>query len=120
MIKKESRNSARLMRHARIRSKISGTSEVPRLSVFRSNKQIYAQIIDDEKKSTLVSASSLDKSLKLENGGNIEAAKAVGKLLAEKAKKAKITKVVFDRGGYLYHGRVQALAEAARENGLEI
>ena len=120
MIKKESRNSARLMRHARIRSKISGTSEIPRLSVFRSNKQIYAQIIDDEKKSTLVSASSLDKSLKLENGGNIEAAKAVGKLLAEKAKKAKITKVVFDRGGYLYHGRVQALAEAARENGLEI
>jgi large subunit ribosomal protein L18 len=120
MIKKESRNSARLMRHARIRSKISGTSEVPRLSVFRSNKQIYAQIIDDEKKSTLVSASSLDKSLKLENGGNVEAAKAVGKLLAEKAKKAKITKVVFDRGGYLYHGRVQALAEAARENGLEI
>ena len=120
MIKKESRNSARLMRHARIRSKISGTSEVPRLSVFRSNKQIYAQIIDDEKKSTLVSDSSLDKSLKLENGGNVEAAKAVGKLLAEKAKKAKITKVVFDRGGYLYHGRVQALAEAARENGLEI
>lgn len=119
MIKKESRNSARLMRHARIRSKISGTSEVPRLSVFRSNKQIYAQIIDDEKKSTLVSASSLDKSLKLENGGNVEAAKAVGKLLAEKAKKAKITKVVFDRGGYLYHGRVKALAEAARENGLE-
>ena len=120
MIKKESRNSARLMRHARIRSKISGTSEIPRLSVFRSNKQIYAQIIDDVKKSTLVSASSLDKSLKLENGGNVEAAKAVGKLLAEKAKKAKITKVVFDRGGYLYHGRVQALAEAARENGLEI
>ena len=120
MIKKESRNSARLMRHARIRSKISGTGETPRLSVFRSNKQIYAQIIDDEKKSTLVSASSLDKSLKLENGGNVEAAKAVGKLLAEKAKKAKITKVVFDRGGYLYHGRVQALAEAARENGLEI
>ena len=119
MIKKESRNSARLMRHARIRSKISGTSEIPRLSVFRSNKQIYAQIIDDEKKSTLVSASSLDKSLKLENGGNVEAAKAVGKLLAEKAKKAKITKVVFDRGGYLYHGRVKALAEAARENGLE-
>ena len=120
MIKKESRNSARLMRHARIRSKISGTSEIPRLSVFRSNKQIYAQIIDDVKKTTLVSASSLDKSLKLENGGNVEAAKAVGKLLAEKAKKAKITKVVFDRGGYLYHGRVQALAEAARENGLEI
>jgi large subunit ribosomal protein L18 len=119
MIKKESRNSARLMRHERIRRKISGTSEVPRLSVFRSNKAIYAQIIDDEKQTTLVSASSLDKDLKLENGGNVEAAKKVGKSLAEKAKKAKITKVVFDRGGYLYHGRVAALAEAARENGLE-
>ena len=120
MIKKESRNSARLMRHKRVRKTISGTKDVPRLSVFRSNKEIYAQIIDDDKKTTLVSASSLDKSLKLENGGNVEAAKAVGKLLAEKAKKAKIKKVVFDRGGYLYHGRVQALAEAARENGLEI
>ena len=118
MIKKESRNSARLMRHKRVRETISGTKDVPRLSVFRSNKEIYAQIIDDDKKTTLVSASSLDKSLKLENGGNVEAAKAVGKLLAEKAKKAKIKKVVFDRGGYLYHGRVQALAEAARENGL--
>jgi len=120
MIKKESRNSARLMRHKRVRETISGTKDVPRLSVFRSNKEIYAQIIDDDKKTTLVSASSLDKSLKLENGGNVEAAKAVGKLLAEKAKKAKIKKVVFDRGGYLYHGRVKALAEAARENGLEI
>ena len=120
MIKKESRNSARLMRHARIRSKISGTGEIPRLSVFRSNKQIYAQIIDDEKKSTLVSASTLDKDLKIKNGSNVEAAKVVGKAIAEKATKAKITKVVFDRGGYLYHGRVQALAEAARENGLEI
>lgn len=120
MIKKESRNSARLMRHKRIRTEISGTKEVPRLSVFRSNKEIYAQIIDDEKKTTLASASSLDKSLKLKNGGNVEAAKAVGKLLAENAKKAKIKKVVFDRGGYLYHGRVKALAEAARENGLEI
>ena len=120
MIKKESRNSARLMRHERIRRKISGTAEVPRLCVFRSNKEIYVQIIDDEKQTTLVSASSLDKDLKLENGGNIEAAKKVGKSLAEKAKKAKITKVVFDRGGYLYHGRVAALADAARENGLEI
>ena len=120
MIKKESRNSARIMRHKRIRTEISGTKEVPRLSVFRSNKEIYAQIIDDENRTTLASASSLDKSLKLKNGGNVEAAKAVGKLLAENAKKAKIKKVVFDRGGYLYHGRVQALAEAARENGLEI
>ena len=115
MIKKESRNSMRLIRHKRIREKISGTKDIPRLSVFRSNKEIYAQIIDDEKQTTLVSAS-----LKLKNGGNKEAAAAVGKLLAEKAKKAKITKVVFDRGGYLYHGRVAALAEAARENGLEI
>ncbi len=119
MIKKESRNSARIMRHKRIRTEISGTKEVPRLSVFRSNKEIYAQIIDDENRTTLASASSLDKSLKLKNGGNVEAAKAVGKLLAENAKKAKIKKVVFDRGGYLYHGRVEALAEAARENGLE-
>ena len=120
MIKKESRNSMRIVRHERVRADISGTSAIPRLCVFRSNKEIYAQIIDDENKTTLVSASSLDKSLKLKNGGNVEAAKAVGKLLAEKAKKAKIKKVVFDRGGYLYHGRVKALAEAARENGLEI
>ena len=119
MIKKESRNSMRISRHKRIRRTMMGNSAIPRLCVYRSNKEIYAQIIDDDKKTTLVSASSLDKSLKLENGGNVEAAKAVGKLLAEKAKKAKIKKVVFDRGGYLYHGRVQALAEAARENGLE-
>ena len=119
MIKKESRNSMRVARHERIRKTIVGTSATPRLCVFRSNKEIYAQIIDDEKQTTLVSASSKDKSLKLKNGGNKEAAAAVGKLLAEKAKKAKITKVVFDRGGYLYHGRVKALAEAARENGLE-
>ncbi len=120
MIKKESKTSARKRRHVRVRSKISGTKEIPRLNVFRSNDNIFVQIIDDENKTTLVSASSLDKSLKLKNGGNVEAAKAVGKLLAENAKKAKIKKVVFDRGGYLYHGRVKALAEAARENGLEI
>ena len=119
MIKKESRNSMRLVRHKRIRNKIMGTCAVPRLSVFRSNTSIYAQIIDDETKTTLVSASSLDKDLKITNGSNIEAAKVVGKSIAEKAKKAKITKVVFDRGGYLYHGRVKALADAARENGLE-
>ena len=119
MIKKTSRNEARKARHTRIRKKISGTSELPRLCVFRSNKEIYAQIIDDETRTTLVSASSLDKDLKLKNGSNVEAATAVGKSIAEKAKKAKITKVVFDRGGYLYHGRVKALAEAARENGLE-
>ena len=119
MIKKESRNSMRVARHERIRKTMMGTSEMPRLCVFRSNTGIYAQIIDDESKTTLCSASSLDKDLKLANGGNIEAASAVGKSIAQKAKKAKITKVVFDRGGYLYHGRVKALAEAARENGLE-
>ena len=119
MIKKESRNSMRVVRHERIRSNMIGTSETPRLCVFRSNKEIYAQIIDDESRTTLVSASSLEKELNVKNGSNVEAAKVVGKALAEKAKKAKITKVVFDRGGYLYHGRVKALAEAARENGLE-
>lgn len=119
MIKKVVRNEARQARHARVRTKISGTKDVPRLNVFRSNSNIFAQLIDDESGVTLVSASSIDKDLKLENGGNIEAATKVGELLAKRAKDAKITKVVFDRGGYQYHGRVQALAEAARENGLE-
>ena len=119
MIKKVVRNDARIARHDRIREKISGTKEVPRLNVFRSNSNIFAQIIDDEAGVTLVSASSLESCLKLTNGGNIDAATKVGELLAKKAKKAKISKVVFDRGGYLYHGRVKALAEAARENGLE-
>ena len=117
MIKNESRNELRKIRHARVRNKVFGTSECPRLNVFRSNSQIYAQIIDDEKGTTLVSSSSLV--LKVKNGGNIEAAKAVGKDIATKAKKSGITKVVFDRGGYLYHGRVEALADAAREAGLE-
>lgn len=119
MIKKESRNEMRKIRHERVRSKIFGTAEVPRLNVYRSNTNIYAQIIDDESRTTLVSASSIDKELKLENGSNIEAATKVGELIANKAKKENITKVVFDRGGYLYHGRVKALADAARENGLE-
>ncbi len=119
MIKKESRNNMRIARHERIRKTLIGTSAVPRLCVFRSNNAIYAQIIDDETRTTLVSASSLEKDLKIKNGSNVEAAKVVGKSIADKAKKAKITKVVFDRGGYLYHGRVKALAEAARENGLE-
>ncbi len=109
----------REMRHTRIRKTMHGTSACPRLNVFRSNTGIYAQIIDDDHATTLVSASSLDKELGLTNGSNIEAAKKVGAAIAEKAKKAGITKVVFDRGGYLYHGRVQALADAARENGLE-
>ncbi len=117
MIKKQSNNVARLRRHSRVRNKVSGTAEMPRLNVFRSNENIFAQIIDDTKGNTLVSSSSVE--LKIKNGGNVEAAKLVGKDIAEKAKKAKIKKVVFDRGGYLYHGRVEALAEAARENGLE-
>ena len=119
MIRKIDRNAARSARHTRVRNKVTGTSNVPRLNVFRSNSNIFAQIIDDEASKTLVSASSIDKELKLENGGNVEAAEKVGELLAKRAKKAKISKVVFDRGGYLYHGRVEALAEAARENGLE-
>ena len=119
MIKKVSRNDMRKERHSRIRTNLFGTAEKPRLNVFRSNANITAQIIDDEKGVTLVSASSIDKELKIENGSNIEAAAKVGELLAKRAKKAKITKVTFDRGGYQYHGRVKALAEAARENGLE-
>ena len=119
MIKKVDRNEARKARHARVRAKVSGTKDVPRLNVFRSNSNIFAQIIDDEAGVTLASASSIDKELKLTNGGNVEAATKVGELIAKRAKKAKITKVVFDRGGYQYHGRVEALAEAARENGLE-
>jgi len=117
MIKKESNNQARLRRHARVRNKVSGTSSVPRLNVFRSNAQIFAQIIDDEKGITLVSSSSLE--LKIKNGGNIEGARSVGEDIAKKAVAAGIKQVVFDRGGYQYHGRVQALAEAAREAGLE-
>ena len=119
MINKVSRNDMRKERHTRIRASVVGTTERPRLSVFRSNANISAQIIDDEKGVTLVSATSLDKELKLTNGGNVEAAKIVGAEIAKRAKKAKIKEVVFDRGGYLYHGRVKALAEAARENGLE-
>ena len=119
MIKKESKSVARTARHARIREKVTGTTECPRLNVFRSNSNIFAQIIDDTKGVTLASASSIDKELKLENGSNVEAAVKVGELLAKRAKKLNITKVTFDRGGYLYHGRVKALAEAARENGLE-
>ena len=119
MINKKSRNEMRIERHKRVRNKVSGTTEVPRLNVFRSNSNIFAQIIDDANGITLASASSIDKELKLTNGSNVEAAKEVGKLIAERAKKVNISKVIFDRGGYLYHGRVKALAEAARENGLE-
>ncbi len=118
MIKKRSHNEQRLKRHVRVRGKISGTPEKPRLNVFRSNTNIYAQIIDDVSAVTLVSASSLDKSIE-GNGSNKEAARKVGNLLADRAKEKGITTVVFDRGGYLYHGRVQELAEGAREGGLE-
>ncbi len=117
MIKKFDSNAARLKRHARVRGKISGTAECPRLCVFRSSKNIYAQIIDDLAGKTLCAASSNEKDFGM-YGGNVEAAKAVGKLIAERAKNAGIENVVFDRGGYIYHGRVQALAESARENGL--
>ena len=117
MITKQDKNVSRVRRHARVRAKISGTSETPRLCVYRSNKNIEAQIIDDVKGATLVASSSM--SLKLENGSNIDAAKLVGEDIAKKALAKKIKKVVFDRSGYIYHGRVKALAEAAREAGLE-
>ena len=117
MIKKPNRNRARLRRHARVRRKISGTAECPRLNVFRSSKHIYAQIIDDLAGTTLVSASTMDKDF-TEYGGNVEAAKAIGVKIAQKAIEKGITNVVFDRGGYIYHGRVKALAEGAREGGL--
>ncbi len=118
MINKEAKNVARVRRHARVRAKISGTPECPRLSVFRSNKNIVAQVIDDVAGKTLVSASTLDKEVKTKQS-NVEAAKEVGELIAKRAIKAGIKNVVFDRGGYIYHGKVQALAEAAREAGLE-
>ena len=118
MVKKPDTNKARLKRHKRVRSKISGTAERPRLNVFRSNTNIYAQIIDDVNGVTLVSASSLDKEI-AGNGGNKEAAKEVGKLVAQRAAEKGITDVVFDRGGYVYHGRVKELAEGAREGGLK-
>ncbi len=116
MIKKESRNKARIIRHKRIRKDLSGTSLIPRLSVYRSNTNMYATLIDDKTGNTLASASTLELKTKT---NNLEAATKVGELIAEKAKKLKITNVVFDRGGYLYHGRVKAIAEAARSKGLE-
>ena len=119
MVKKPDKNVARLRRHRRVRGKISGTAECPRLDVFRSSKHIYAQIIDDTSGNTLVAASSLDKGFD-GHGGNIEAAGKVGKAIAEKALKKGIKQVVFDRGGFVYHGRVKALAEGAREGGLKL
>ena len=121
MISKTRRNEIRKRKHERVRSKVSGTAERPRLCVFRSLSQIYAQVIDDTTGRTLVSASSLDKEIKekLAFAGNIEGAKAVGALVAQRALANGIETVVFDRGGYLYHGRVAALAESAREAGLK-
>ena len=118
MFSKVDTNKQRLRRHKRIRAKISGTTARPRLDVYRSNANIYAQIIDDENGVTLLSASTLDKEFE-GYGGNKEAAKAVGTMIAKRALERGITEVVFDRGGYVYHGRVQALAEAAREGGLK-
>lgn len=121
MINKQSSNEQRLRRHARVRKHVSGTAERPRLCVFRSSSNIYAQIIDDTAAKTLVSASSLDKEIKanLKNGGNKEAAKEVGMQIAKKALDKGIKQVVFDRGGYIYHGRVAELAAGAREGGLD-
>ena len=121
MFKKRDRNEVRVIRHARVRKKISGTPEMPRLCVYRSNKYIYAQVIDDTKGVTLVQASSLDPALKgqLEEVDKSGEAKLVGKLVGERAKQAGIDTVVFDRGGYVYTGRVAALAAGAREAGLE-
>jgi large subunit ribosomal protein L18 len=119
MIIKADKNDVRKKRHARVRTKLSGTQERPRLNVYRSNQHIYAQVIDDVNGVTLASASTLDKDLTLTSAGNVEAAKLVGQLVAKRATEKGVTVVVFDRGGYLYHGRVKALAEAAREAGLQ-
>ena len=119
MVNKADKNVARLRRHRRVRGKISGTAARPRLDVFRSAKPIYAQVIDDEQGVTLASASSMDKDFNA-YGGNIDAAKKVGEAIAKKCLEKGITEVVYDRGGFVYHGRVQALAEGAREAGLKL
>jgi large subunit ribosomal protein L18 len=113
------RDAVRRRIHIRIRKRVKGTAERPRLAVFRSLNHIYAQVIDDRSGKTLVAASTAEKSAAVKSGGNVEAAKVVGKIVAERAKAAGINAVVFDRGGFLYHGRVKALADAAREGGLE-
>jgi large subunit ribosomal protein L18 len=119
MIRKIEKKEIRKRIHVRIRRKLRGTTERPRLAVFRSVAHIYAQVIDDVEGKTLVSASSVDKGAKTKGGGNVAAAKTIGKLVAERAKEKGVTRVVFDRGGYQYHGRIKALADAAREAGLE-
>ena len=118
MVSKQDSNLARQKRHSRVRGKISGTAERPRLNVYRSLNHIYAQLIDDGKGVTLATASSVEKDFGM-NGGNKEAAKKVGELIAKRAAEKGITEVVFDRGGYIYHGRVKELAEGAREGGLK-
>ena len=118
MVKRIDKNAMRLKRHVRVRGKISGTPECPRLNVFRSNANIYAQIIDDVNGVTLVAANTLEKDFEGATG-NVEAAKKIGTVLAERAKAKGIEQVVFDRGGYIFHGRVAALAEGAREAGLK-
>jgi large subunit ribosomal protein L18 len=118
MIKRPNTDAQRLKRHKRVRGKVSGTSERPRLNVFRSGNNIYAQVIDDTKSLTLASASSMEKGFE-GRGNNIEAAQKVGQIVAQRAKDKGIDTVVFDRGGYLYHGRIKALADGAREAGLE-
>jgi len=119
MITKPTRNTARKKRHGRVRNRVFGTEERPRLNVFRSNKNIYVQLIDDMNGKTLASASTVDKEFDLESTSNVEAAEQVGELIAKRAQEKGYTSVVFDRGGYLFHGRVKALAESAREAGLE-
>jgi large subunit ribosomal protein L18 len=119
MIKKDSRNTLRLRRHRRVRKTVSGSTHRPRLAVFRSSKHIYAQVIDDHSGTTLVAASSLEPSLRSESLKPLDMARRVGELCAERASEKGVTEVVFDRGGYQYHGRVAALADGAREKGLE-
>ncbi|GGE84243.1 50S ribosomal protein L18 [Priestia taiwanensis] len=119
MITKPDKNAVRKKRHGRVRAKLSGTAQRPRLNVFRSNQHIYAQVIDDVNGLTLASASTMDKEVSLDATSNVAAATAVGTLVAKRAVEKGVKEVVFDRGGYLYHGRVKALAEAAREAGLE-
>ena len=115
----KSKREARLRRHRRVRKKVRGTAERPRLAVFRSNKHITAQVIDDRTGTTLAAVSTTEASLRSSSGGNVDAATKVGELIAERAKAAGVTSVVFDRGGFIYHGRVAALADAARKGGLE-
>lgn len=119
MITKPDKNQVRKKRHGRVRAKLSGTTTRPRLNVYRSNKNIYAQLIDDLNGVTLASASTLEKEINLDSNSNLEAAQKIGELVAKRAIEKGIKSVVFDRGGYLYHGRIKALADAARENGLE-